>query len=183
MNYELTLFLLGTALGTLIGGISAMVYFSHLVVVMTKVLAGTVKLPNTTEQEGKVARITEKIKKAIALGKEQLDLFGKLDGPNKGAAHSKWKNELGARIRDLETQKIALYQEIVAEGFDPLITMIDANGEPQQVKMSDVCKSYAVKNPDATPAPKPTSTLAPTVKIDSEAKVLKFVKKDPKLDK
>jgi hypothetical protein len=183
MAYDVLILLLGVALGFVIGAASIMLYFNHLVHLIMGALHGR-KPPTAVaaDNEGKVARITAKIRQAVELGKEQLDLFAKMDGPNKGASHSKWKNELGAKIRELETQKMGIYQEIVAEGFDPELTMIGADGQPEKVKMSAVLKKAGMDKPLSPPTqptvapPKPT----PTLKISEppQAKVLKFTRKD-----
>jgi hypothetical protein len=171
--FEVVILFLGVTLGIIIGVASTMIYFNYLLRVVMSALHGR-KIPDKVEAEGKVARCTAKIKRAVEIGKEQLELFGKMDGPNKSATHAKWKNELGARIRELEAEKIAIYREIVAEGFDPMITMIGVDGNPEQVKMSEVVKMHD-RAPNTAPPPKPSPTLK--MPEPTDAKVLKFTKK------
>ena len=123
-----------------------------------KNLQDVVKETNTapTKRKVDVAKVTQLIKDAEGLAKQQTDLSSQAQQPSKGAAHSRWKNGLIAQMRELEDKKIEVFRKIVAEGYDPKIGVLRPSGEVEQLPMSEAIKVWemedAPKMPPAEPA-------------------------------
>ena len=123
-----------------------------------KSLGSIVKDTNTSTTKRKidVAKVTQLIKDAEGLAKQQTDLSSQAQQPSKGAAHSRWKNGLIAQMRELEDKKIEVFRKIVAEGYDPKIGVLRPSGEVEQLPMSEAIKVWemedAPKMPPAEPA-------------------------------
>ena len=125
-----------------------------------KSLGSIVKDTNTSTTKRKidVAKVTQLIKDAEGLAKQQSDLAGQAQQPSKGAAHSRWKNDLIAQMRDLESQKIDVFRKIVAEGYDPKIGVLMPGGEVEQLPMSEAIKIWEIEDSaKSPPAPAPDS--------------------------
>jgi hypothetical protein len=107
---------------------------------------------------------------AQALADRQMELLGHAMTPSKNGLHSKWKNELASEIQDLERQKIDLFRNIVAAGYDPTVGITGADGHVEHVKMSETIKQFDARNGGeklpGTPAKEPqlakVLTLVPT---------------------
>ena len=68
--------------------------------------------------------VKERFKQVDEIIQEQLGLMSSIDGPSRGASHSKYKSEIARRIKKLEENKLAIYKTILADGVDPTLTAI-----------------------------------------------------------
>lgn len=85
----------------------------------------------------KVESIASRMKRVKEITDEQMDLQGQISMPQKNALHGKFKNGLMDRLKDLEDQKNEILRSIVADGFDPEITVMDEIGVVSNIKLSD----------------------------------------------
>lgn len=109
----------------------------------------------SSKRSSKYVKATKKFDEIDKLTKEQMDLFGAHDVPSASASHSKHKNSIAKRIKELEEQKHVIMRELLQEGIDPVITILDAqSGEPKKVRMSEALDIAAEKN--GTPKTDPT---------------------------
>ena len=79
----------------------------------------------------------KRMDKLDAIMAEQIDLMGAIDGPSKGSSHSRWKNDIIKRIKDLDKEKIELMDSIVADGFNPTLK-VSIGGEEKMMKLSEI---------------------------------------------
>lgn len=86
--------------------------------------------------------IKKKIMEATNITTSQLDLWRQIDTPNRNASHSKWKYDIMHQINDLEVKKIDIFRQIVKDGFDLTVKIIEANGGIINQKMSEVIAKY-----------------------------------------
>jgi len=130
-------------------------------------------------QKEKVEKIViAYIKEAEAITNSQLSLWKQLDGPNKGAAHSKWRSSLVQQLKQLEEDKINIFQKMVDLGYDLPIAAMDENGKVNKIKMSEAIKQHLKE-----PIPPKPSNLKPVSSspVNNDKKHLKIVKSAPKL--
>jgi hypothetical protein len=81
--------------------------------------------------------------------KEQLDLITHAERPSASAAHSKHKNQIISRLKELEGRKAEVMQSILDDGLDPVITMQTPEG-PKNIKMSEALQLQ--KSAESMPA-------------------------------
>jgi hypothetical protein len=110
--------------------------------------------------------IKERLTKASQLAQAQMDLRNAAEQPSKNATHSKYKNGVISEINDLEQQKLDILRTILAEGFNPIITVVQDGGMKEEIPLSEYVTS-AQQNMDAAmgsrkdaplPPPKPPTT-------------------------
>lgn len=125
------------------------------------------------------ARVRSKIDKVDKIMEAQLNLWGQFDGPNKGAAHSRWKRGLVGQINDLEAEKMDIFKAILSDGVDLEVSVTGADGSKEKKRMSAIVKEFEAegaddpfipKNPEVKPTPKST-------KENESNNKLKLVKK------
>jgi hypothetical protein len=95
--------------------------------------------------------------KAQEITEQQLNLISQADRPSASAAHSKHKNDLIRRLKDMESEKVAIFRTILADGVDPNLTIM-VDGEPTHIKMSEAVLMH--DNGEAYP-PSKTETKSP----------------------
>jgi ABC-type phosphate transport system auxiliary subunit len=99
-------------------------------------LVGEVK-KKALEMEAQSTSIKERLTQASKLAQTQAQLRSQVELPSKNSTHSKHKNGLISEIQDLEQQKIDILKTILAEGFNPVITVVHEGGAKQEVPLSD----------------------------------------------
>lgn len=101
--------------------------------------------------------IKERFNKVDEMIQEQLSLMSAIDGPSRGASHSKYKGEIARRIKELEENKLAVYKTILADGIDPTLTAI-VDGDASKMKLSDAVREMELALADVDgPKPKTNS--------------------------
>jgi hypothetical protein len=111
--------------------------------------------------EAKSSSIRDRLAQASALAQTQADLRSQAEMPSKNSTHSKHKNGLISEIQSLEQQKLDILRTILAEGFNPLITVVHDGGTKQEVSLSEYVAA-AQSNVDALAGGKRNETPAPT---------------------
>jgi len=88
------------------------------------------------EVDRKRDTIKERFLQATELAKLQNDLRAQCEMPSKNALHSRHKNDLIHEINDMEQRKLDLLRTILAEGYDPTITVSNENGSKREIPLS-----------------------------------------------
>ncbi len=122
--------------------------------IATTVLIGK-RLMNKDSTKKRPETVNERMKKVKAITEEQLDLQSGAQGPQKNSLHGRYKNGLIGRIKELEEQKNDILRSILADGFDPEITVMDGSGVVSTIKLSEFMAQNGITMP---PKPAPTST-------------------------
>lgn len=105
------------------------------------------KLKKEAESKGKTESIKSRMDKVKGIIAEQLDLQNHVVGPQKNALHGKYKNGLNSRIKELELEKTDILKSIIADGFDPEITVIDGSGVVTTIKLSEFLINSGISMP------------------------------------
>ena len=103
-------------------------------------LGGTASSANNKvikDKIGKIKSATEKFLKIQEITREQFELFGSTQSPSTSALHSKHKNGIAGKLKELEEQKRTVMQSILDDGLDPEILVMDETGEKKSMKMSE----------------------------------------------
>lgn len=103
--------------------------------------------------------LEERMKRVKAIADEQIDLYGRIDGPQKNALHGKHKNSLLSQLKALDEEKTSILQSILSDGHDPRLKTIDGNGVVTEMKLSEFMATmgYATQKPTIPPpAAKPS---------------------------
>ena len=106
-------------------------------------LLGQIKA-KATEMEQKKDSIKDRLIKASEIAQTQMALRAQLEMPSKNALHSRYKNGLGGELQELEQKKLDLLRTVLAEGFDPTITVINEAGAKTEVPLSSYVNDAAV---------------------------------------
>jgi hypothetical protein len=154
-------FLLGFILGLIVGVGMFLGYGYVQVVKIKKVKQGLIDQIKTKAQEmqSKESTIKDRLIKASEIAQTQMTLRQQMDQPSKNALHSKYKNGIVSELHDLERQKLDLLRTVLAEGFDPSITVISESGVKEQMLLSKYVNEAANAIGDSIP-PKPTDDSA-----------------------
>jgi hypothetical protein len=72
----------------------------------------------------------------------QISLQQSTSAPSKSASHSRWKNDLNRQILEMEKEKIEICRSILADGVDPLITIMGNNNEIVKIRMSEAITRF-----------------------------------------
>lgn len=156
-----TVFVLGAILG-----VSAFMAFAWYQVrkikgSKEKLLAELIK--KTKEMESKKNSIQERLIQASDLAKAQSELRAQAEMPSMNALHSRHKMGLVSEIQEMEQRKLDILRTILAEGFDPSVTVItDAGNKEQQPLSTYVDNAQGLLNkhvpPDDGPSDKKSSS-------------------------
>jgi len=101
----------------------------------------------------KMESVGSRMKKVKDITTEQLDLQSQVVGPQKNALHGRYKNDLNGRIKELELQKADILRSIIADGFDPEITVVDGAGVVTTIKLSEFLAQTGVVVPPKNSQP------------------------------
>lgn len=93
---------------------------------------------NTDKQQ----RILDLIAKASNISNQQADLYMQTSLPSKGASHSRWKNDIINKIKQLDTEKYSTLKKILSEGYDPKVAVIGDSGRHEQKYISELVEEY-----------------------------------------
>lgn len=104
--------------------------------------------------------IKERFKKVDEMIQEQLNLMSMIDGPSKGASHSRYKGEIARRIKELEESKLDIYKTILADGIDPILTAV-VEGDTSKMKLSDAVRDMELALTEADGPPPKTNPKKP----------------------
>lgn len=81
--------------------------------------------------------VQKRLLEAAEITKVQNELAASSSMPSANALHTRHKNLMAARFKQLEEQKIAVLQSIVKEGHDPLVTVFNsATNQNEEVPLS-----------------------------------------------
>ena len=125
-------------LGFILGAIAVMIYGWYQIKKMKKVkktLLDQIKA-KAVEEDKKKDSIKERLLKASELAQTQMTIRSQIEMPSNGALHSKYKNDLVHELHDLEQKKLNILQTIIAEGIDPMITIINDTGGKTEMPLS-----------------------------------------------
>ena len=120
-------------------------------------MSEAVKTSTASNHQSDMKKAYQILEEVNAIAKRQIDLMGNIDGPSRGAAYSRWRNDVISNLKEMEATKISKLREILAMGLDPKITIV-VDGKEEKKRLSEAIKEYEKDYP-ATPA---SSTPAPT---------------------
>ena len=83
----------------------------------------------------------------------QLSLWAQIDGPNRGASHARWKSDIISEINNLESDKIDSFRDILEDGVDLKVSVIDTNGKKIEKKMSELVSDFDANKSHKVPSP------------------------------
>lgn len=114
-----------------------------------------------TEDEKRTS-IKERLIQASKIAQAQMELRAQAEMPSKNAVHSKYKNGLVHEINEMEQQKLDILRTVLAEGFDPMITVLHDGGTKEEIPLSayvataqSTADGGMGKKETATPPPHP----------------------------
>lgn len=82
--------------------------------------------------------VVKKMRQVETITKMQQELMGQIQSPSKNSMHSRHKNSLGSKVKELEQEKYDILSSVVDSGYDPVIVAIDpSTGEPTETRLSD----------------------------------------------
>jgi hypothetical protein len=88
------------------------------------------------EMDDKRESIKQRLVKASELAQAQTELRAQAEMPSKNSLHSRYKNGLVEEITNLEYQKLDILKTVLAEGFDPMITVLNDAGGKEEMALS-----------------------------------------------
>lgn len=107
--------------------------------------------------------IDDRMKKVKEITTMQLDLQAGASGPQKNALDGKYKNGLISELKRLEEEKNVILTSIIADGFDPEVTVMDEMGVVTKLKLSEFMAMQGItmptKNTDKKEQPRPRFTV------------------------
>jgi hypothetical protein len=92
------------------------------------------------------------------LTREQLDLFSATQSPSASASHSRYKNQISGRMKEIEEAKRELMQELLDMGLDPKVKVLDEEGKIKDMKLSEVLHGPVSEDLDETDSNDPVET-------------------------
>lgn len=81
--------------------------------------------------------VNYRFKQINEMTKRQMDLVSQMEAPSKSAAHSRNKSALSGELKQLEEQKLEIFQSFLNDNIDPVITVLNSDGEPSSMKVSE----------------------------------------------
>ena len=127
--------LLAFLLGALCGTSVFMLYCWFRLKEVKKTLMDQLKA-KTGDLGSKKDSIKDRLFRASDIAKAQMIIRSQMELPSKNATHSRYKNGLVSELQDLELKKLDLLKTVLAEGFDPTITVINEAGAQQEIPLS-----------------------------------------------
>ena len=132
------------------------------------------KIKASADMDQKKSSIKERLAKASEIAKAQAAIRSRIEMPSKNGLDSRHKNGLVYELQDLEQQKLDLLKTILAEGFDPMITMVNEVGDKTEVPLSTYVNE-AIGALGASTGVTPTSSPATPTEPDQPKKIGKFL--------
>jgi len=127
----------------------------------------TTKFVDELKKEMIWASAKERFDKALAISHEQSQMISKIEGPSRGALYSKWRNDTRSQLLALEREKMDIFRSIIADGLDPLVSVMGDDGEVVKKKMSETVAEFDAHFPkdDRAKAPVAVKPQPPALKI------------------
>lgn len=174
-----------------VGVISALVYGGYLLRKAEKEITKTApsdpkKAKITDNERTEYAKYKPRLDRAAQITQEQAELMAQIDRPSKNALHSKFKNGLVAEAKRLEEEKTELLRSIIADGYDPEVTVQTTEGV-RQMSLTEYLASLgydfrnarsAATNNEAAPKVETENEKEPTVRKVGNFFVIKGGKPD-----
>ncbi len=114
-----------------------------------------IKIADPTGQPITNESVQRRLLEAAEITRVQNELASASSMPSSNALHSKHKNMMAARFKQLEEQKIAVLQSIVKDGHNPMVTVFNAstnqNEEVPLAHFLNVVNSAPKAQQQATP--------------------------------
>ena len=145
--------LLGAFLLGLLVGVGGMVGF--IIRVGAKGLAE--KKAKLEVAKKKVESAEARMKRIKDITKEQLELAGRADGPQKNSLDGKYKNGLIGQIKKLSEERDDIMRSLLKDNYDPELTTVDETGVVTKMKLSEYMAYMGIKMDKPVP-PKATKT-------------------------
>ena len=123
------------------------------------------QIKGKVKEQSQKESIKERLIKASDMAKAQMELEAAMEQPSKNALHSRYKNGLYSELQDMEQQKLDLLSTILAEGFDPMITVINKSGVKSEIPLSSYVNDATgvlKKSLGEDPSSPPTTPEDPT---------------------
>ena len=125
--------------------------------------------------EEKVSSVETRLARVKEIITEQLELSAQTDGPQKNAMDGKYKNRVNNSVKSLEEEKHDIFRSIIADGFDPKVSVLGSDGTVQSMKLSEFMVEYGIAM-DSKPEDKSAAaTAAKTKSKKSPSKAGKFI--------
>ena len=129
------------------------------------------------EEISKIKAIKSLFAEATKIAEEQANLISQVDQPSRSASHSRYKNGIVGRIKELENRKLDIFESILENGVDPLIMVGDGTDEPTEMRMSELVRERRRELDDENYVPS-TDSKNPREKVSH----LKLVKNEETQD-
>lgn len=126
----------------------------------------TLRKQNEEFTKAMYMRIRGKLDEVHKIMSAQLKLWCSVDGPNRGASHTRWKSGLIGQINDLETEKINAFRDIISNGVDITVQVMNSNGSKSEKKMSQLISEHELSTPT-----EPFTSKQPVKENDSNNKL------------
>ena len=126
-------------LGLLIGASLVMLYGWWQIEKMKKakkILLDQVKA-RALEMDKRKNSIKDRLASATELAQTQMAIRSQLEMPSKNGLHSKYKSDLASELQNIEQRKIDILKTILAEGVNPMITVIDEGGARKEISLAE----------------------------------------------
>ena len=156
-------------LGFMSGAISLLSYVLFLTRKSMKTKIDSIKeLAKAAEESiGGDTKVLDRLVKVRDIQQRQTDLLSQVDRPQKNSLDGKYKNLLNGEIKQLEEEKTAILNSILADGFDPLIAVTGFGGEAETMKLSEFMAKSGMGAP-APSKPEPKKRLLTVVPSDDD---------------
>ncbi len=158
------------ALGVFTGAGGVMIYGTYQMIKLEKNKKELIKkLKEKVQSESakviteveKMQSIKDRLVKATTIADQQNALRAQAEMPSKNSLHSRFKNDIILQIQDLEAQKLSILRTILAEGYDPIITVFREGGVKEEIHLSEyVTQAEATLNMLLPPSPPEPATEA-----------------------
>lgn len=129
-------FLLGMAMGAMATLLAITLYMRHLVnEAKTKLTSGFGG--KSIDSKEQFEDIKEKLARVKEITTKQLELQSSVGGPQKNAMDGKHQNFVIAELKRMEQEKGEILQSIIKDGYNPSITIMDGNGDLEEMSLSE----------------------------------------------
>lgn len=107
------------------------------------------KIKEEVKQEAeKMKNVADRMKRVQVITDMQNEMIAKQQEPSRGVIHSKNKNNIGGKIKELEQEKLDVLTSIIEDGYDPVVVAVDpTSGEQKQQKLSDYLEVIRTSSP------------------------------------
>lgn len=123
------------------------------------------------DEKTKYAQVKPRLERAAEITQRQAEIMLEVEQPSKNSLHSRYKNDLISEARKLEEEKRSLLQSIIADGFNPDVTVNTQFGL-QKVPLSEYLRELGIEtDPSILSNKLPTSPPPPPTEANKSAKV------------